>query len=49
VTRVLGITDSVLRFMPIRHERPFGVPQSAAVAAAPAPVASAAPAGTEEA
>ena len=27
VTRVLGITDSVLRFMPIRHEKPFGAPQ----------------------
>ena len=23
VTRVLGITDSVLRFMPIRHDKPF--------------------------
>ena len=38
VTRVLGITDGVLRFMPIRHEKPFGF-------AAPAPVA--APAGEE--
>jgi len=36
VTRVLGITDSVLRFMPIRHEKPFGVVQPAAVATAPA-------------
>ena len=34
VTRILGITDSVLRFMPIRHERPFGPVQP--VAAAPA-------------
>jgi small subunit ribosomal protein S6 len=30
VTRVLGITDSVLRFMPIRHERSFGLQSSAA-------------------
>ncbi len=36
VTRVLGITDMVLRFMPIRHERPFGLQEQAA---APAPVA----------
>ena len=36
VTRVLGITDSVLRYMPIKHDRPFAVPQPAA-AAAPAP------------
>ncbi len=43
VTRVLGITDSVLRFMPIRHERPFGAPQPAAATVAPAVVASAAP------
>ena len=42
VTRVLGITDSVLRFMPIKHDRPFGPVQPAAAAAAPA-------AGTEEA
>lgn len=35
VTRVLGITDSVLRYMPIRHERPFGLQQPAAAAAAP--------------
>ncbi len=24
VTRVLGITDVVLRFMPVRHKKPFG-------------------------
>ena len=41
VTRILGITDSVLRFMPLRHEKPFGFPQPVA-AAAPA-VAVAAP------
>ena len=33
VTRVLGITDSVLRFMPIRHEKSFGPPQPVAAAA----------------
>jgi small subunit ribosomal protein S6 len=47
VTRVLGITDSVLRIMPIRHERPFARTQPAAVtapAAPAAPAASAAPA-----
>jgi small subunit ribosomal protein S6 len=33
VTRVLGITDSVLRYMPIRHEKPFGSLQPAAAAA----------------
>ncbi len=33
VTRVLGITDSVLRFMPIRHDKPFGVQEPAAVSA----------------
>jgi small subunit ribosomal protein S6 len=48
VTRVLGITDSVLRFMPIKHEKPFGPMQPAAAtpapAAAPAPVAAPAPA-----
>jgi small subunit ribosomal protein S6 len=33
VTRVLGITDIVLRFMPIRHEKSFGVPQPAAASA----------------
>jgi small subunit ribosomal protein S6 len=32
VTRVLGITDKVLRFMPIRHEKPFGTSQPAAPA-----------------
>jgi small subunit ribosomal protein S6 len=36
VTRVLGITDSVLRFMPVRHEKPFSLQQPAAAAAAPA-------------
>jgi small subunit ribosomal protein S6 len=45
VTRVLGITDSVLRFMPVRHEKPFALQQPAAapaatpVPSAPAPVA----------
>ena len=34
VTRVLGITDSVLRFMPIRHDKPFAFQQP--VAAEPA-------------
>jgi small subunit ribosomal protein S6 len=38
VTRVLGITDSVLRYMPIRHERPFRTPGAAA---ASSPVAEA--------
>jgi len=32
VTRVLGITDSVLRFMPVRHEKPFIPHQPAAPA-----------------
>jgi small subunit ribosomal protein S6 len=36
VTRVLGITDSVLRFMPIKRDKPFGPPQAAAAPAAPA-------------
>ncbi len=36
VTRVLGITDSVLRFMPIRREKSFGPVEQAA---APEPVA----------
>jgi small subunit ribosomal protein S6 len=35
VTRVLGITDSVLRFMPIRHEKSFSA-QSPAAPSAPA-------------
>ncbi len=39
VTRVLGITDSVLRFMPLRHEKPFGF-KAAAAPAAPAAEAS---------
>ena len=30
VTRVLGITDGVLRFMPIRHDKPFGLQAPAA-------------------
>jgi small subunit ribosomal protein S6 len=53
VTRVLGITDSVLRFMPIRHEKPFSVQQPAAAAAVAAPAvaasAASAPAAAEEA
>ena len=36
VTRVLGINDTVLRFMPVRHEKPFSLQQPAAAAAAPA-------------
>lgn len=39
VTRVLGITDTVLRFMPVRHEKPFSVQ---------APVSSVKPAEAEE-
>ncbi len=39
VTRVLGITDTVLRFMPFRHDKPFSVQ---------APAASAKPAEAEE-
>ena len=39
VTRVLGITDSVLRFMPLRHEKPFGIQQPAAAPAGPAAAA----------
>ena len=46
VTRVLGITDTVLRYMPIKHEKPFGPMAPAAAPAAPAP---AAPAPAEEA
>ena len=53
VTRVLGITDSVLRFMPIRHEKPFSVQQPAAAPAVAAPAvaasAASAPAAAEEA
>ena len=30
VTRVLGITDGVLRFMPIRHDKPFSLQAPAA-------------------
>ncbi len=38
VTRVLGITDSVLRFMPIKHDKPFNFQQAPAEAPAdPAP------------
>ena len=51
VTRVLGITDSVLRFMPFKHEKPFGPMQASAAApapAAPAPAAPAAPAPEAE-
>ena len=32
-TRVLGITDSVLRYMPVRHDKPFGSLEPAAAAA----------------
>lgn len=35
VTRVLGITDSVLRYMPLKHDKPFNFQQPAA----PAPAA----------
>ena len=50
VTRVLGISDSVLRYMPIKHEKPFGPMAPAAEPAAPAPAAEpAAPAPAEEA
>jgi small subunit ribosomal protein S6 len=37
VTRVLGITDSVLRFMPIKHEKPFAFAQPPAAVAPAAP------------
>ena len=48
VTRVLGITDSVLRYMPLKHEKPFSFKQPAAAPAAPAvPEAPAAPADSE--
>jgi len=36
VTRVLGITDTVLRFMPLRHERPYSLQAPAAAAKAAA-------------
>ena len=55
VTRVLGITDTVLRYMPIKHDKPFGPLAPAATPAAPAPAAApaapapAAPAPAEEA
>jgi len=42
VTRVLGITETVLRFRPIRHEKPF-VMQQPVAAAAPAPKAAPSP------
>jgi len=36
----LGITDAALRFMPIKHEKPFAFQQQPAAApAAPAPQA----------
>lgn len=38
VTRVLGITDSVLRYMPIRHDKPFAF-GAEEPAAEPEPVA----------
>lgn len=41
VTRVLGITDSVLRYMPLKHDKPFTFQPPAAVPAAPAPADSA--------
>jgi small subunit ribosomal protein S6 len=45
VTRVLGINDRVLRFMPIKHDKPFAFQQPAAAPAAPvAAAADAAPA-----
>jgi small subunit ribosomal protein S6 len=52
VTRVLGITDSVLRFMPVKRDKPFGpMPAAAApapaVAPVPAPEPAAAPAPAE--
>lgn len=34
VTRVLGITDCVLRYMPVKHEKPFSFQQSVPVAPA---------------
>jgi small subunit ribosomal protein S6 len=39
VTRVLGITDSVLRYMPLKHEKPFSFQQPTAAPAPPAPAA----------
>jgi small subunit ribosomal protein S6 len=36
VTRVLGITDNVLRYMPFRHDKPFGLQAPAAPAKAAA-------------
>jgi small subunit ribosomal protein S6 len=53
VTRILGITDSVLRFMPIKHDKPFAPAPAAAAASAPAAPAAApaepAPAAAPEA
>jgi small subunit ribosomal protein S6 len=43
VTRVLGINDTALRFMPIKHEKPFAFQQQPAAAPA-APAAPAEPA-----
>jgi hypothetical protein len=37
VTRVLGITDMVLRFMPIKHDKPFSLMAPAAAPAASVP------------
>jgi small subunit ribosomal protein S6 len=54
VTRVLGITDSVLRYMPLKHEKPFSfqqptaAPATAPVAAAPVAPAEAAPEAAPE-
>ena len=48
VTRVLGITDSVLRYMPLKHEKPFSFQQPTA-APATAPVAAAPVVAPEEA
>jgi small subunit ribosomal protein S6 len=43
VTRVLGITDSVLRYMPLKHEKPFSFQPAAAVAPVAAPAEPVAP------
>ena len=40
VTRVLGITDTALRFMPIKHEKPFAFQQQPAAAPQPRPLRS---------
>ncbi len=50
VTRVLSITDSVLRYMPVRHEKPFGGMEPTVVApAAEEPAEPSEAAETEEA